>query len=123
MNLFNRLPGFHRTPAGKERVVLRMLPKAFLLGTLLLAIPSLLARLIASPEDALAVMTTDIYVISLIILHWTVVLTVGIAAFIIMMMKGPAYVADAYPLQEAETLDAPSKSIPASPLLPTGRHH
>jgi hypothetical protein len=24
-----------------------------------------------------------------------------------MMMKGPAYVADAYPLQEAETLDAP----------------
>ena len=36
MNLFNRLPGFPRTPAGKERVVLRQLPKAFLLGTLLL---------------------------------------------------------------------------------------
>jgi len=112
MNLFNRLPGFPRTPAGKERIVLRLLPKAFLLGTLLLAIPSLLARLIASPEDALAVTTTDIYVISLIILHWTVVLTVGIAAFIIMMMKGPAYVADAYPLQEGETLDAPTKWKP-----------
>jgi hypothetical protein len=112
MNLFNRLPGFTRTPAGKERVVLRQLPRAFLLGTLLLAIPSLVARLIASPEDALAVMTTDIYVISLVILHWTVVFTVGIAAFIIMMMKGPAYVADAYPLQEAETLDAPPKWKP-----------
>ena len=112
MNLFNRLPGFTRTPAGKERVVLRQLPQAFLLGTLLLAIPSLVARLIASPEDALAVMTTDIYVISLVILHWTVVFTVGIAAFIIMMMKGPAYVADAYPLQEAETLDAPPKWKP-----------
>ena len=123
MNLFNRLPGFRRTPAGKERVILRLLPRAFLLGTLLLAVPSLLARLIASPEDALAVTTTDIYVISLIILHWTVVFTVGIAAFIIMMMKGPAYVADAYPLQEAETLEAPSKSIPASPLPPTGRHN
>lgn len=109
MNLFNRLPGFPRTPAGKERVVLRQLPKVFLLGTLLLAVPSLLARLIASPDDALAVMTTDIYVISLIILHWTIVFTVGIAAFIIMMMKGPAYVADAYPLQEAETLEAPPK--------------
>jgi len=109
MNLFNRLPGFPRTPAGKERVVLRQLPKVFLLGTLLLAVPSLLARLIASPEDALAVMTTDIYVIGLIILHWTIVFTVGIAAFIIMMMKGPAYVADAYPLQEAETLEAPPK--------------
>jgi cytochrome b561 len=50
-------------------------------------------------------MTTDIYVISLVILHWTVVLTVGIAAFIIMLMKGPAYVADAYPLEEAATPD------------------
>lgn len=109
MNLFNRLPGFPRTPAGKERVVLRQLPKVFLLGTLLLAVPSLLARLITSPDDALAVMTTDIYVISLIILHWTIVFTVGIAAFIIMMMKGPAYVADAYPLQEAETLETPPK--------------
>lgn len=105
MNLFNRLPGFPCTPAGKERVVLRQLPKAFLFGTLLLAIPSLLARLIASPDDALAITTTDIYVISLVILHWTVVFTVGIAAFIVMMMKGPAYVADAYPLDEAETLD------------------
>lgn len=109
MNLFNRLPGFPRTPAGKERVVLRQLPKILLLGTLLLAVPSLLARLIGSPDDALAVMTTDIYVISLIILHWTIVFTVGIAAFIIMMMKGPAYVADAYPLQEAETLETPPK--------------
>lgn len=105
MSLFNRLPGFTRTPAGKERVVLRLLPKALLFGTLLLSLPSLVVRLIVSPEDALAVTTTDIYVISLIILHWTVVFTVGLAAFIIMMMKGPAYVADAYPLQEAETLN------------------
>ena len=110
MKLFNRLPGFTRTQAGKERVVLRLLPKALLIGTLLLAAPSVLARLIANPDDALAVTTTDIYVISLIILHWTVVFTVGLAAFIIMMMKGPAYVADAYPLQEAETLEAPEPS-------------
>lgn len=109
MNLFNRLPGFPRTPAGKERVVLRLLPRIFLLGTLLLAVPSLLARLIASPDDALAVTTTDIYVISLIILQWTVVLTAGIAAFIVILMKGPAYVADAYPLPEAETLDVMPK--------------
>lgn len=110
MNLFNRLSGFPRTPAGKERVVLRLLPKAFLLGTLLLLIPSLLARLIAGPDDALTVTTTDIYVISLIILHLTVVFTAGIAAFIVMMMKGPAYVADAYPLQEAEILDTPPQA-------------
>lgn len=104
MNLFNRLPGFARTPAGKERVVLRWLPRVFLFGSLLLAVPSLLVRLFGG-DDALLVMTTDIYVISLVILHWTVVLTVGIAAFIVMLMKGPAYVADAYPLQEKETLE------------------
>lgn len=109
MKLFNRLPGFTQTPAGKERVVLRQLPWAFLLGTLLLSVPSLFARLIVSPENALAVITTDIYVISLIILHWTVVFTAGIAAFIVMVMKGPAYVADAYPLQEREMLDAAPK--------------
>jgi hypothetical protein len=38
----------------------------------------------------------------LVILHWTVVLTVGIGAFIVMVMKGPAYVADAYPLVESD---------------------
>ncbi len=106
MKLFNRLPGFPRTPAGKERVVLRQLPRVLLLGTLLLAVPSLAARLIASQDEILLVTTTDIYVISLIILHWTAVLTVGIAAFIVMMMKGPAYVADPYSLQESEILDA-----------------
>lgn len=105
MNMFKRLPGFTRTPAGKERLVLRMIPKVYFYGSLLLAIPSLLARLIAAPENTQAIMTTDIYVISLVILHWTVVVTVAIAAFIIMLMKGPAYVADAYPLDEDESLE------------------
>lgn len=102
MNLFNRLPGFTRTPPGQERLILRWLPRTLLFGTLLLAIPSLWARLLVSADDPMAVTTTDIYVISLIILHWTVVLTVGIAAFIVMMMKGPAYIADAYPMDESE---------------------
>lgn len=109
MKLFNRLPGFPRTPAGKERQVLRRLPAAFLFGTLLLATPSLLVRVFADTADAMAV-TTDIYVASLIILHWTVVLTVGIAAFIVMVMKGPAYVADPYPLQEMEMLEQSGKA-------------
>ena len=37
--LFNRLPGHPRTPAGRERQILRMLPKALLIGTALLALP------------------------------------------------------------------------------------
>lgn len=34
------------------------------------------------------------FVISLIILHWTFVMVIGIACLIIALMKGPAYVAD-----------------------------
>jgi hypothetical protein len=111
MNLFNRLPGFTRTPPGKERLVLRNLPKWLWVGGILLATPSLLVRLVAEDQVAQTIMTTDIYVVSLIILHWTVIFTVAIAAFIIMVMKGPAYVADAYPLVEAETLEGSAQAI------------
>lgn len=111
MNAFNKLPGFSKTPPGKERTILRHLPMILLAGTLLLGLPSLLARLFSwsgsETEIALQISTIDIYGISLIVLHWTVVFTVAIAAFIVLVMKGPAYVADPYPLDEAEYPDAP----------------
>ena len=46
--LFNRLPGFQKTPAGQERQVLRRLPRILAIGTLLLCLPSLAARTAAS---------------------------------------------------------------------------
>ena len=89
-----------------ERVVLRRLPKILVFGSLLLALPALLARLVNALAPAVwsagSLMSTDIYVVSLIILHWTVVLTVAIGAAIVWLMKGPAYIADAYALDEAE---------------------
>ncbi|MCK7495937.1 MAG: hypothetical protein MZW92_37010 [Comamonadaceae bacterium] len=51
------------------------------------------------------IMTIDIYAIAVVVLHWTIVFTIAIAAFIVMVMKGPAYVADAYPLDDAEEPD------------------
>jgi hypothetical protein len=107
---FRRLPGSRREPAGAERVVLRRLPKILVIGSLLLALPALFVRLVDTLAPGLwsagSLMTTDIYVVSLIILHWTVVLTVAIAAFIVLVMKGPAFVADAYPLDELDTLES-----------------
>ena len=109
--LFNRLPGFQQTPAGQERTVLRLLPKALMLGTLLLCLPSLAVRLwwadAPAYEVASTITTVDIYAISLLILHWTVVFTVGIGAVIVMVMKGPAYVADAYPMEGMDRSDKP----------------
>lgn len=109
--LFNRLPGFQQTPAGQERTVLRLLPKALMLGTLLLCLPSLAVRLwwadVPALEVATRVTTVDIYAISVLVLHWTVVFTVGIGAVIVMVMKGPAYVADAYPMEGMNRPDVP----------------
>lgn len=111
--LFNRLPGFQQTPAGQERGVLRRLPKVLALGSLLLCLPSLAVRLwwAGAPdyEVATAITTVDIYAISVLVLHWTAVLTVAIGAAIVVVMKGPAYVADAYPM---EGMDRPDEPLP-----------
>lgn len=113
MKPFTILPGFVKTLPGLERVVLGALPKVLVVGSLLLLLPSLIARFWplagSETEVAMQMTTVDIYVISLIILHWTVVFTVAIAAFIVLVMKGPAYVADAYPLEDA---DEPAASSP-----------
>jgi len=105
MNWFNKLPGNVKTPPGLEREILRLLPRILALGTVLLCTLSAAARLF--PQDgSVAEVTTwitsvDIYVISALVLHWTSGLTVGIGAFVVLVMKGPAYVADAYTCQDA----------------------
>ncbi len=38
--------------------------------------------------------------VGIVVLHWTLVLTLAIGCVIVMLMKGPAYVADAYPMEE-----------------------
>ena len=118
MNAFNRLPGFVQTPAGRERDVLRCLPRVLVFGTLFLALPSLAARIFLGAGDAVEASThlqmVDILSLSIVVLHWTVVLTVAIAAFIVMVMKGPAYVADAYPVEDSETPDCSNCRPPAS---------
>lgn len=106
MGLFNILPGFQKTPPGLERSILRRLPAVLWQGTALLVLCALVAQL--WPWDGTEAQvytrttTLHIWLISLMVLHWTVVLTVAIGAFIVLVMKGPAYVADAYPLEEAE---------------------
>jgi hypothetical protein len=92
-------------------MILRWLPGVLVLGTLAAALPSLGARMFpwqgSAVEVATLVTTIDIYAISLAILHWTAVFTLAIGAFTVMVMKGPAYVADAYPLEDSETPDPP----------------
>lgn len=106
---FNKLPGFQRSPAGAEWLILRKLPRVTLWGTVLLLVPSLLSQVAIWVDPTLETRTwpgmLDIYAIGLVILHWTVVFTVAIGACIVMIMKGPAYVADPYALPKAEGPD------------------
>ncbi|PLC53573.1 hypothetical protein CR155_12150 [Pollutimonas nitritireducens] len=111
MSIFNILPGYVRTPPGLERVILRRMPRAFAIGTVALGLPSLTVRLaqwIAGGDEwAVLVSAIDICALSVFFLYWQICLFLTLSAFIVMVMKGPAYVADAYPLQDAETPGRP----------------
>lgn len=106
MNWLRKLPGYRKTPAGMERHILRLVPRLLVWGSLALLLVSGFARLLpwngSAAEIRVSLDRVDIYVISLVVLHWTVVVTLAIGAFIVMVMKGPAYVADAYPVQDAD---------------------
>ncbi len=105
MNLFNKLPGFVRSAPGWEQRIWRRLPSILLWGTLL---PLVLAGVNhalapAAPEFGASngpMLLWDYTMIGVVVLHWTLVLTAALGCFIVRVMKGPAYVADAYPLPD-----------------------
>ena len=98
MDWLRKLPGYQRTPAGLEWRLLRLLPTAWLAGTLLPALMALAARwyFVADTAAELArrIQLFDYMMIGLAISVWTLVLTVTIGCVIVWLMKGPAYVAD-----------------------------
>lgn len=94
-----KLPGYQVYEPGLERKILQDLPQFIILGSLGLGLPSLLARIFLSAK---AQRIIDILVIGTEIFFLGMVMTLAIAAFIVMLSKGPAYVADAYPLTESD---------------------
>ncbi len=105
MGLFNKLPNYQRSPPGLERRILRRIPAAFTVGLGLLVLPSLLLRLSGRASWDLGQMASmvDIYAMGAVLFYCNVVVAVAVGAFIVMLMKGPAYVADAYPLSDADS--------------------
>ena len=95
MDYFRKLPGFRRSASGLEWRVLRKLPWILLLGTLLPA-AFIYALYLSEVLDPKLLDRVIIITIAVVILHWTLMVVVGFAAFIVMIMKGPAYVADPY---------------------------
>jgi hypothetical protein len=108
--LFRKLPGFRRSPPGLEWRILRLLPLVLSAGVAATLAFAALAHLVVDAEDAKLVEIAHAYAAGAALFHVTLVSTVALACFIVYVMKGPAYVADAYELPDA---DAPVASASA----------
>jgi MFS family permease len=103
MKYLKRLHG-RRTPPGMEWTILKKLPTALVASTVIPLGVALMARVFPPPgsaeEVARRTSMVDILSIATGLTLWTAVFTVAIGCVIVHLMKGPAYVADAYPLNE-----------------------
>lgn len=99
-----RLPGSRREPPGIERILLRRLPGLLMIGTLLPALYALAVQWLAPHTAAgLREMQTAQYAaIGVVLFHWMAVMTTSLICAIVVVMKGHAVVADAYPLPDAD---------------------
>lgn len=102
----NRLPGFERAAPGLEWTLWKKLPLLLVAGTVLPLLVALLWWLAAAdvptPAEDRDFWLVMYRLIGVVVLHWTVVGTVAIGCVIVMVMKGPAFVADAYPPADRE---------------------
>ena len=97
MNYFNKLPGFNKTPAGLEWVILKKLPAIFALCTMVIVMP--MFYIYFSNQTLNPDQLKQIYLcLGLIFSVWFFVGTVAIGCIVVMLMKGPAYVSDPYDL-------------------------
>ena len=130
MNWLKKLSPTRREASGLEWTLWRKLPLIFLAGTalplLVLGLVHLLANPQASAQQARWLQMADYVVGGVVVFHWSMVLTVGIGCVIVMVMKGPGYVADGYlvshsdkPREFAETDEeaaiARKSQVPGSP--------
>ena len=104
--LLRKLPNSIREVPGMEWVILKKLPITLLAGTLIPLVISLSNRLFPHEGTAIQIVKivkiVDILSIAIVITVWTAVFTVAIGCFVVVVMKGPGYVADAYELVDSE---------------------
>ncbi len=97
MGYFNKLPGFIQSPSGFEWVLLKKIPRIFLICGF---VPCAIILKMYLMNDTLNAEQLKIIYLCLGVLFsiWFFVGTVAIGCVIVILMKGPAYVADPYEL-------------------------
>ena len=105
MRWLNKLPQSIRSASGLEWALWRKLPLIALAGT---ALPLLGLALYhagadaGNPAEARALQLADFIVFGVVVFHWTLVITAAIGCVVVMVMKGPAYVADGLDVSHSE---------------------
>ncbi len=106
MNWLKKLTNTRRAASGLEYKLWRKLPLITVVGTVLplssLALVHLLADPQAGAEAARWLQMVDYMVGGVVIFHWSMVATVAIGCVIVMVMKGPGYVADGYQVSHSD---------------------
>ena len=105
MPWLNKLPNSIRSASGLEWALWRKLPLIFLVGTALPLLVAVLLHLLSNDEsDAHArwLQMVDYVVAGVVIFHWTAVLTVAIGCVVVMLMKGPGFVADGFEVSHSD---------------------
>lgn len=104
MELFKRLHG-RLVPPGREVLILKKLPRVTALGALLPIALSVLVRMLP-PQPGVDVekhiKSVDIFAIASTITFLIAIFTIAIGCVVVHVMKGPAYVADPYPVEHSD---------------------
>jgi hypothetical protein len=112
MSWLNKLPNSVRSPSGLEWTLWRKLPLIFVVGTALPLAAAVALHLLTDQSSAAQsrwLQTMDYVAAGVVVFHWTAVLTTAIGCVVVMLMKGPAYVADD-PLELSHS-DKPRTSV------------
>jgi len=105
MDWLKKLPDSRRSASGLEWTLWRKLPLILAVGT---ALPLVVALALhgftdlTSAADARWLQTMDYVVVGVVLFHWTAVFTLAIGCVVVMLMKGPGYVADGLELSHSE---------------------
>lgn len=104
MNFLQKLPGSRREPPGLERRIMARLPLFLAAATAIPFFCYLIAPLFSTSGASAEKYLTGVGIaaIAAILTAWTAAFTVATGCLIVMIMKGPAYVADRYPLIDAD---------------------
>jgi len=99
-------PPDRRYPPGLEWTLFKKLPLLTVLGFVLIGLVYGLIRIWPWAGDAQQaaeiIQRGDFALIGASIFHLTVILTLAIGCVVVLIMKGPRYSADAYPVSDAE---------------------